>query len=409
MLNVGLLFHGASSDNLGVGALTQAQVEILRAITQATGIQIGITLFDWAATREPYVIGPDISVVTLSSEVMKDPRRIMSLFRDCDVIVDIGAGDSFAETYGKPRLRRMFYLKYLAHLSRVPLVLAPQTIGPFRSVANRLMVRDLVRRATLVATRDDVSTAHLRKIGVTRPVVTASDVALCLKTEGPVPSWDRPVFGLNVSGLLMAGGYEGSNQFALRDGYPAAMRALLAGVLTLPDPPNVVLVPHVISAHNATEDDMTASLRLQEQFPQIRVAPAFRTPGQAKAFISSLDFFAGARMHACIAAMSSEVPVVPIAYSGKFAGLFGALGYTACADCRELTAQEVADTVIQGYAQRAELAKRAQDAHTQGTRRLGDYADALSRVISDVALRKRNLETSDLEISPHWRAMDERL
>ena len=33
-------------------------------------------------------------------------------------------------------------------------------------------------------------------------------------------------------------------------------------------------------------------------------------------------------MHACIGAFSSGTPVVPIAYSRKFGGLFGLLGYS---------------------------------------------------------------------------------
>ena len=409
MLRIGLLFHGASSDNLGVGALTQAQVSILRAITQATGIKIDVTIFDWVSAREPYVTGPDVGYRTITSQVMRDPRQVMALFRECDALIDIGAGDSFAETYGAGRLRRMLYLKYLAHISGVPVVLAPQTIGPFKSIVNKGLVRDLAKRALLVATRDEGSTAVLRRLGVRRTVVTASDVALCLKPEGPVPTWDQPVFGLNVSGLLMAGGYSGGNQFALRDGYPAAMRALLTNALALPQPPKIVLVPHVISAANAAEDDMAASLRLQEEFPHVQVAPAFRTPGHAKAFIGSLDFFAGARMHSCIAALSSGVPVVPVAYSGKFEGLFGALGYTACADCRSLTAQQVADVVLSGYAQRGALAKQARSALAEGEARLGLYADALSRVVSDVALRKRTRESAAQETGPRWRSMDERL
>lgn len=409
MLKIGLLFHGASSDNLGVGALTQAQVEILRAVTQATGIQLPITVFDWASERQPYVVGADIDHQTLSSDVMRDPRRIITLFKSCDLLIDIGAGDSFAETYGQPRLRRMFYLKYLAHVSGRPVVLAPQTIGPFKSLPNRFLVRDLARRANLVATRDAASSDGLHALGVTRSILTASDVALCLRPEGAVPQWDQPSLGLNISGLLMSGGYDGQNQFALRDGYPAAMQAVLSAALSLPEPPHITLVPHVICPQNGQEDDLGACLRLQAQFPQVKVAPAFANPGQAKAFISGFDFFAGARMHACIAALSSEVPVVPIAYSGKFAGLFGALGYDAIADCRTLTAQQVADTVLSGYARRADLKTQAKAALAKGQERLGGYADALSRVISDIALRKRAKDALAHDSGPQWRAMDERL
>ncbi len=72
MLRVGLLFHASNSDNLGVGALTVSQVDILRGISRATGIEIAITLFDWVGARAAYVEGADISIVPLI------PRRPMS-------------------------------------------------------------------------------------------------------------------------------------------------------------------------------------------------------------------------------------------------------------------------------------------------------------------------------------------
>ena len=67
---------------------------------------------------------------------------------------------------------------------------------------------------------------------------------------------------------------------------------------------------------------------LRARYPRAIVAPAFRTPVEAKSYIAGMDFFAGARMHACIAAVSSGVPVYPLAYSRKFNGLFvETLGY----------------------------------------------------------------------------------
>jgi polysaccharide pyruvyl transferase WcaK-like protein len=47
---------------------------------------------------------------------------------------------------------------------------------------------------------------------------------------------------------------------------------------------------------------------------------------QTKYIIGQLDFFIGARMHACIAALSQAVPAVGLAYSRKFAGVFESLG-----------------------------------------------------------------------------------
>jgi polysaccharide pyruvyl transferase WcaK-like protein len=53
----------------------------------------------------------------------------------------------------------------------------------------------------------------------------------------------------------------------------------------------------------------------------------FKSPQEAKSYISGLDFLVAGRMHACIAAFSTGTPVVPIAYSRKFTGLFGTLDY----------------------------------------------------------------------------------
>ncbi|SFR35040.1 polysaccharide pyruvyl transferase family protein [Litoreibacter janthinus] len=409
MLTVGLLFHSSNSDNLGVGALTVSQVEILRGISQATGIEIGIRLFDWVGERPSYVEGTDITIFHLNGELMKDPRRMIALFRECDVMLDIGAGDSFADIYGPERLRRMIYLKYLVHLARCPVVLAPQTFGPFSSWLTRRIAKDLLRRAVLVATRDDQSTAALRGLGVTRPIVTASDVALRLLPVGPKMNRTRPCVGLNISGLLMGGGYTGYNQFQLTADYPAAMRSLITRLLALTEQPEIVLVPHVLGASTSGEDDLEAALALQKQFPEVGIAPAFHSPGEAKAYIAGLDFLAGARMHACIAALSSGVAVVPLAYSDKFQGLFGSLGYEATVDCRNAGQEAIVQSVLSGYRNRETLAHQCKIARKVGEDRLRDYTEALARVISEAALRKRSGDQALSAPAHRWRTMDERL
>ena len=53
----------------------------------------------------------------------------------------------------------------------------------------------------------------------------------------------------------------------------------------------------------------------------------FLSPVEAKNLISTMDIFIGSRMHATIAAFSSGVATIPVAYSRKFAGLYENLGY----------------------------------------------------------------------------------
>lgn len=384
-IRVCLIQHSTRSDNLGVGALGAGEVEILRRISAAIGRPIAITAMDWKDPRAPYLAGPDIEVRDLDSRTMVDPRGYFAEARRSDVVIDIGGGDSFADIYGSPRLKRMVALKYLTHLAGTPLVMAPQTIGPFTGRVWRRLARDVLNRAALVATRDDLSVEAACDLGVRREIVAASDVALRLPWTPPAPrDPGGPVrIGINVSGLLMAGGYTGSNQFGLRSDYPALVRTLIRHFQSLPEASEVHLVAHVIATPDRPhrEDDLGACRSLAREFPGTVLAPAFASPSDAKSYIAGLDFFMGARMHACIAAFSTGVPVVPMAYSRKFRGFFGALGYDWTVDCTQETADAVFTRVVQAFAARDRLKRDAAQALERGQARLGLYETALAALL----------------------------
>ena len=390
MLEIALIFHSAKSDNLGVGALTVSEIDILRRLAQEIGTPLHITLIDWKGGRKPYVAGPDITVRDIRSRDLLNPRAFFALVRRADIVIDIGAGDSFADIYGPERLRRMFAMKFLTHLALRPLVVAPQTVGPFTRASSRLLARATLRASAVVASRDRMSTEAARALGAGQ-VIEASDVALRLPYDAPAPrAPGGPVrVGLNVSGLLMNGGYSRKNMFGLTLDYPALMRDLVTAFAAHPDGCEVHLVPHVITRPGDVEDDMTASQTLAAMVPGVIIAPAFGSPSEAKSYIAGLDFFAGARMHACIAAFSSGVPVVPMAYSRKFEGLFGTLGYTRTVDCTAESQAAILAKILAAYDDRATLAAEAAAALARGYEKLGTYEAALRQLMQDRLARKR--------------------
>lgn len=391
MLKIALILHSASNDNLGVGALSVSEVAILRRIAAAQGIPVHITIIDGIAARPPYVTGADVTV--RPSRPLRRPLDFFRAIRASDMVIDIGAGDSFADIYGRRRLTQMFVMKYLTHLARRPLVLAPQTFGPFQHRLSTWLARQSIRLSAITAARDDLSVACLRDIGITGAIIAASDVALRLPYDPPparaAGGPGGPVrVGINVSGLLMSGGYTRDNMFGLKMDYPQLIRDLVQGFVAHPDGCEVHLVPHVIAwSGEGLEDDRTASLNLQKEFPAVTVAPAFASPSEAKSYIAGMDFFTGARMHACIAAFSSGVPVVPMAYSRKFAGLFGALGYNETVECTSQSAEEIKARILDAYARRADLAQAQTAALARGLDRLGRYETALGELMARVAGR----------------------
>lgn len=381
-LRICLIMHSTRSDNLGVGALTVSQIAILRDIAARTGRVIKITVLDWKDARKPYVAGPDIRVIDLDGRFLKDPRGFLATVRRSDLVIDIGAGDSFADIYGTGRLRLMFVMKFLIHLAGTPLVVAPQTIGPFTKGWSRILALASLRRSALVATRDAKSSDALRDLGFQGAVIEASDVALRLPFSLPPPRPEgRARVGINVSGLLMAGGYTGKNELGIALDYPGLIRSLIADFQARGT--EVHLVAHVIvrAGPMVKEDDYRACQTLAAAFPGTILAPAFDSPSEAKSYIATLDFFMGARMHACIAAFSTGVPVVPMAYSRKFEGLFGTLGYSHTVDCTTETAHAIRTKIATAWDDRATLKREAEAALARGRTKLGVYEAELQQLI----------------------------
>jgi polysaccharide pyruvyl transferase WcaK-like protein len=387
VVRVCLIFHSTKSDNLGVGALTASEVEILRDISAKLSIPIQITIMDWKDSRRSYVEGPDIEVRDLDGKVMLNPFGYFAIARRADLVLDIGGGDSFSDIYGGRRLRRMFLLKLITHLAGTPLIMAPQTIGPFKGPWTRRIAHMFMQRALLVTTRDRRSTEAAEAMGVTREIVEASDVALRLPYHAVAPTVEaaRARVGINVSGLLMAGGYTGRNELGISVDYPALMRRVLARFLETGA--EVHLISHVIvnKGRMAAEDDYRASKVLAEEFPEAILAPPFESPSIAKTYIATMDFFIGARMHACIAALSSGVAVAPMAYSRKFSGLFGSLGYDYTIDCTSASDEEVEREVFTAFGNRQRLCVEASAATKIGLDRLGRYESRLAFFIKKIA------------------------
>jgi polysaccharide pyruvyl transferase WcaK-like protein len=139
----------------------------------------------------------------------------------------------------------------------------------------------------------------------------------------------------------------------------------------------VHLVGHVISDSFVVEDDYRVCQSLFEKYPGAKLAPRFRSPSEAKSYISALHYFTGARMHACIGAFSSGVPVVPMAYSRKFNGLFSSLGYHHLADLKAHDTATALQKVLTGLEQRDALAGEVAHGNALAQQKLQHYEDYL--------------------------------
>lgn len=295
---------------------------------------------------------------------------------EADVVVALSGGDSFSDIYGMSRLFYVCLPQVLVLAANRPLVLLPQTVGPFATRLGRFVARFILHRAHRTYCRDSRSLGEVSVLlgrEVNRAAL-AFDMGFALEPLAPKPAVitqlqrlraKGPLIGLNVSGLLYAGGYTGRNEFGLTNDYKNLVGRLLATLMAI-EGVDVLLVPHVLGGPQSNESDLTASANIYREY-----APAYGDRlhnltvdcdhHELKYAIGQCDFFLGSRMHACIAALSQCVPAVGLAYSRKFAGVFETIG---CGELViDLTAKandEVIAEVSRLYAARQQLHDRLQ-------------------------------------------------
>lgn len=384
---------GAPGDtgNLGVGALLHSTL----AGVAGAGFPIDVTVFDNGVGVRRQVAELGGSSVRYRAHGMRLSRRVhraeslahmrlsarfggvgnagVRAMASADAVLDVSGGDSFSDIYGRKRFEQVTQPKELVLALDRPLVLLPQTYGPFRDTALARRAASVVRRAHSAWARDVDSFERLgdllgSDLDPKRHRRTV-DVAFGLH---PIPAWHRlnptlrswvkernggRLVGLNLSGLL-ANTPDAGSRYGMHVDYPALVKQVCRSLLAHGDV-RVVLIPHVVGAMSH-ESDALACQRLHDELSdmarqRVVVGPDDLMPGEAKWLIGQLDWFCGTRMHSTIAGLSSGVPTAAIAYSMKFRGVFASCGQEAAvADGRSLSNDEALDTIMRAFERRDE-------------------------------------------------------
>lgn len=326
-----------------------------------------------------------------------------SIIANSKAILDVSGGDSFTDLYGEKRFGAMVLCKRLALDNNIPLILLPQTLGPFREAEKKAEAVEIMRGAAAIFVRDQKSYDFLKaELGADFDPARHQlgvDMAVLLpmtSPETPLPAqieaWmaeDRgfPVAGLNVSGLLCQDGPGAQKTFGLAADHNHQINAAARAVLA--DEPNMrlLLVPHVIRPPTDPESDWAACRSLADHLDdefgdRVAVLPQDYNATELKWIISRLDWFAGARMHATIGGFSSGVPTLGLGYSDKAAGVFAQCGIGAhVAEMRELDAKGVGEAVAASVRNRAEMKSELEAGLADIKARAAAQMDAIAAVI----------------------------
>ena len=333
-MNKILILAGDSDSNLGDAAILAATCHSLVQADRAAAITIV------SRTRRPAALPGLVDVIPPGPSGV---RRLVAAARQADVVVFGGGGllqddDSRAKVpYWAARLGalRLVQPNIVAHCLGV---------GPLQHAESRQFAGAICSFVQSISVRDEFARSWLQRC-TRHPVNVVPDPAFMLPAAprqaarelihslGLAP--DRPTIGVAVRGWfhrrggfvprkirvrLGAGQTEGSAEMdRFLDNLAMELRVLArrldAAILLLPSYP----VSH--------EGDMSACRALATRLEGVTVATAvLNDPHLYKAVAGHLMLMVSARMHPLILAASMGVPIVGLAYNGKFAGLRALLG-----------------------------------------------------------------------------------
>lgn len=389
-LKIGLfgLYH--NNANLGCAALAYSFFRVLSESLLECDRKADVTIYMWSKKKE--VEYPETEYENINFKIVtffiKEPLSMLNMLKDIkknDIFFDFTGGDSFSDIYGANRFIKSTFIKSYVIAKNKVLVLGPQTYGPYKGKWVEKWAANVLNNSAKAFARDESSCERANKISK-KEIKLSSDVAFLLPYDidkYKVES-EKVKVGINISGLLTAGGYTVNNDFNLIVNYKEYTERLIESLLAV-GKYEIYLIPHVIGnrSSNHCENDLYVCDKLIEKFPSCNLSPIFKTPMDAKSFISKMDVFTGARMHSTIAAFSTGVATIPFSYGLKFEGLYGGEGYNYCISGKELSTDEAVDLTMKYIVDYEQLKEATIKPVERMKNKLKFFSDYLREIISN--------------------------
>ncbi len=249
------------------------------------------------------------------------PKKLRDELKSCDAILSVG-GDNYSLDYRLPSL--LMGVDRLAMDLGKPVFIWGASVGPFEREPQFVpTIREHLAKMTMIMVRESITYGYLTETLGLNNVVQMADPAFTLSNEpvNSAPFWPQAgtngVIGFNISPLIER--YKKNGQDLRSETIQFIHDVVARGF-------GVLLVSHVVPLDGAEKNNdaiymagMLAELKSLNN--AVTIMPPQLNASQIKHVISQLRCFIGARTHATIAALSSGIPTLSIAYSVKAKGI----------------------------------------------------------------------------------------
>ncbi len=263
-------------------------------------------------------------------------NSVLKHMAHCDVVVSC-SDENFKEsasmlplniywaiTWWTMLFERMMEVTVAKYLHK-PLVMFPNSVGPFRTKLGLLMSKLALNNFDSIIIRDSVSYKALKKLGVVPKMTLTSDAALLFSADASIdaPKFGRPSIGVSIGVYNQSLDERDFNRF-LHDNASA-----LDKIVELYDF-DVTFLPHFITGFE--NDDYEVSTTVMSNMKHRSRAHIYKIDQleEFKRCLEQMELLISSKMHPMILATSGFVPTVCIAYDHKQTGFLGDLGLTEC-------------------------------------------------------------------------------
>lgn len=395
-MKIALIGFEFESSNKGCEALSYSFLPYLEKIIKEPFEILNINIHDGLGKIPHLYPNIKFSNIHIRLKDISSWHKVKKQLKTCDMIFDITHGDSFSDIYGKKWFIQTMLLKQIAIWSKKPLILLPQTYGPFVNKFSKKWASYIISNSYKVYSRDELSTNYIKSIVKPKyhnKISTYTDLAFALPyRKEKKENNDKIKIGLNISGLLW-NNCVNNGKLKLKVNYCKYCFDLINKLNSIKQY-EIHLIPHVIcdirEGENYFENDCYAIKKILEKYPKCIYKNNFETAIDVKSYISNLDVLVAPRMHASIAAYSSGVASIPFAYSRKFKGIYNTLNYNYVIDGNNLTTESAIESTITYIEQREILREKAEKGMKIVKEKLLNFEKELEYTINEVENEKEN-------------------
>jgi colanic acid/amylovoran biosynthesis protein len=243
--------------------------------------------------------------------------------------------------------------KYL----RKPLVMFPNSVGPFRTRLGLLMSKLALNNFDAIIVRDSVSFNSMKKLGVVPGMTLTSDAALLFSADSRVPvrKFGSPSVGVSI------GVYSQSLSEKDFEKFLSENARALDKIVELYDF-DVCFFPHFLTGFE--NDDFEVSNLVKGKMNNSDRARVFKIDSldEFKLCLEQMELLISSKMHPMVLATSGYVPTVCIAYDHKQTGFLRDLGLTEyLIDLKDVDSEAIVSRVGKVIENRAEIVALLKD------------------------------------------------